>query len=168
MQQPDRGVAALLTNLLEAGIAAQSASAASGAPRTKKFFTSFLLAHCGGGQDKPGSLGPSAECPGCFFSRLHFHTRFLLRGFSHLEFRVSQFVFRFSNFEFYLFYFLYLCSPPTTGRIFPAAIFSSARSRSFSSPLSKRPSRYSHRRKSSARRSPFSELHSAQLETRLR
>jgi hypothetical protein len=58
-------------------------------------------------------------------------------------------------------------SPATTGRIFPAAIFSSARSRSFSSLLSNRPSRYSQRRKSSALRSPFSELHSEQLETRL-
>src|SRR5579859_6027382 len=59
-------------------------------------------------------------------------------------------------------------SPATTGRIFPAAVFPSACSRSFNSPLSNRPSRYSHRRKSSARRSPLSELHSEQLETRLR
>jgi len=58
-------------------------------------------------------------------------------------------------------------SPATTGRIFPAANFSSARSRSFNSPLPNRPSRYSHRKKSPARRSPFSELHSEQLETRL-
>ena len=36
----------------------------------QEFLTSFLLAHCGGGQDKPGSLGPSAERPGCFFSFL--------------------------------------------------------------------------------------------------
>jgi len=30
--------------------------------------TVFLLAHCGGGQDKPGYLGPSAERPGSNFS----------------------------------------------------------------------------------------------------
>src|SRR5579859_4807086 len=59
-------------------------------------------------------------------------------------------------------------SPATTGRSLPEATFSSARSRSLSSLLSKRPSRYSQRRKSSARRSPLSELHSEQLETRLR
>jgi len=29
--------------------------------------TSFLLAHCGGGQDKPGCLGPSAKLPRRFF-----------------------------------------------------------------------------------------------------
>jgi hypothetical protein len=29
--------------------------------------SSFLLAHCGGGQDKPGFLGPSAEYPGSNF-----------------------------------------------------------------------------------------------------
>lgn len=156
--------------------------------------TSFLLAHCGGGQDKPGSLGPSAECPGSKF----FSATFLTRVFYSLVavFRISLFEFRISRFRIfrrasspaftlqpsclflyflyflyllYLLYFLYpLYFPPTTGRIFPAAIFSNARSRSFSSPLSKRPSRYSHRRKSSALRSPFSELHSEQLETRLR
>src|SRR5262249_9213931 len=32
--------------------------------------TGFLLAHCGGGQDKPGCLGPSAERPGSFLFRL--------------------------------------------------------------------------------------------------
>jgi hypothetical protein len=31
------------------------------------FLTSFLLAHCGGGQDKPGCLGPSAKLPRHFF-----------------------------------------------------------------------------------------------------
>ncbi len=31
-------------------------------------FPSFLLAHCGGGQDKPGFLGPSAETPALIFS----------------------------------------------------------------------------------------------------
>jgi hypothetical protein len=30
--------------------------------------TSFLLAHCGGGQDEPECLGPSAERSGCFIS----------------------------------------------------------------------------------------------------
>jgi hypothetical protein len=30
--------------------------------------TSFLLAHCGGGQDEPGCLGPSAEPPAFFFA----------------------------------------------------------------------------------------------------
>jgi hypothetical protein len=30
--------------------------------------TSFLLAHCGGGQDKPGCLGPSAKLPRHFSS----------------------------------------------------------------------------------------------------
>ena len=30
----------------------------------KEFLMSFLLAHCGGGQDQPGCLGPSAKRPG--------------------------------------------------------------------------------------------------------
>ncbi len=30
----------------------------------KEFLISFLLAHCGGGQDQPGCLGPSAKRPG--------------------------------------------------------------------------------------------------------
>ncbi len=30
--------------------------------------TGFLLAHCGGGQDQPGCLGPSAKRPGSVFS----------------------------------------------------------------------------------------------------
>jgi len=30
---------------------------------------SFLFAHCGGGQDKPGCLGPSAKRPGYYFHR---------------------------------------------------------------------------------------------------
>jgi hypothetical protein len=42
------------------------------APEAHNFFTSFLLAHCGGGQDKPGYLGPSAERPGCFFLSAEF------------------------------------------------------------------------------------------------
>jgi hypothetical protein len=36
--------------------------------RQEAFLTSFLLAHCGGGQDKPGCLGPSAKLPRHFFS----------------------------------------------------------------------------------------------------
>src|SRR4029077_14461458 len=32
----------------------------------------FLLAHCGGGQDKPGFLGPSAETPALFFLTTNF------------------------------------------------------------------------------------------------
>ncbi len=35
--------------------------------RREAFLTSFLLAHCGGGQDKPGCLGPSAKLPRHFF-----------------------------------------------------------------------------------------------------
>ncbi len=31
----------------------------------------FLLAHCGGGQDKPGFLGPSAETPALFLRDYH-------------------------------------------------------------------------------------------------
>jgi hypothetical protein len=37
-------------------------------PRQEAFLSSFLLAHCGGGQDKPGCLGPSAKLPRRFFS----------------------------------------------------------------------------------------------------
>src|SRR5258708_13960336 len=33
-------------------------------------FSRFLLADCGGGQDKPGILGPSAETPALFFLRI--------------------------------------------------------------------------------------------------
>jgi hypothetical protein len=35
--------------------------------KAMNFFSSFLLAHCGGGQDKPGLLGPSAKRPGSVF-----------------------------------------------------------------------------------------------------
>ena len=41
--------------------------------------SSFLLAHCGGGQDKPGFLGPSAEYPGSTFPFV-FLPQFLLRS----------------------------------------------------------------------------------------
>jgi hypothetical protein len=54
------------------------------------------------------------------------------------------------------------------GRSFPAASLASARNRPLSSPVLKRPSRQSQRRKSSARRSPFCELHSAHEDTRFR
>src|SRR5258708_18806565 len=36
--------------------------------RREAFLTSFLLSHCGGGQDKPGCLGPSAKLPRHYFS----------------------------------------------------------------------------------------------------
>src|SRR5260370_2108066 len=36
----------------------------------KEFLISFLLAHCGGGQDQPGCLGPSAKRPGSVFCDL--------------------------------------------------------------------------------------------------
>src|SRR5439155_23537521 len=38
--------------------------------RRESFSTSSLLAHCGGGRDKPGCLGPSAKLPRRFFSLL--------------------------------------------------------------------------------------------------
>jgi hypothetical protein len=104
------------------------------------FLTSFLLAHCGGGQDKPGCLGPSAKLPRHFFS------------------------FRFLQVPFSNFYFLF----SKGGRSFPAASLASARSRPRSSSALNRPSRYSPRSKSSARRSPFCELHSEHEDTRLR
>lgn len=57
-------------------------------------------------------------------------------------------------------------SSATTGRSSPAASFSNAPNCFFSSPPCRRPSRYSHRRKSSALISHFCALHSAQLATR--
>src|ERR1700736_4862609 len=42
--------------------------------------TSFLLAHCGGGQDKPGLLGPSAKTP-----RFYFFVRSAPRFCFHLD-----------------------------------------------------------------------------------
>jgi hypothetical protein len=49
------------------------------ASQQEEFLTTFLLAHCGGGQDKPGCLGPSAKLPRhCFFVAIriwyHFHS----------------------------------------------------------------------------------------------
>src|SRR5205807_6143110 len=38
----------------------------------ESFSTSSLLAHCGGGRDKPGCLGPSAKLPRHFFLALEF------------------------------------------------------------------------------------------------
>ena len=70
-----------------------------------------------------------------------------------------NFYFLFSSFNFRL---------GSRGKSFPAASFASARSRPLSSPALKRPSRQSQRRKSSARRSPFCELHSEHADTRLR
>src|SRR5580704_13062760 len=35
--------------------------------RENGFCTNFLLAHCGGGQEQPGCIGPSAEHPGSSF-----------------------------------------------------------------------------------------------------
>ena len=54
------------------------------ASQQEEFLTTFLLAHCGGGQDKPGCLGPSAKLPRhCFFVAIriwyHFHSP-LIRG----------------------------------------------------------------------------------------
>src|SRR6266478_9048737 len=44
-----------------------SATNSCAATKTNTNFPSFLLAHCGGGQDKPGFLGPSAETPALIF-----------------------------------------------------------------------------------------------------
>jgi hypothetical protein len=50
-------------------------------------FSGFLLADCGGGQDKPGILGPSAETPALFFSPDFFLRRILFSpAFSLLRF----------------------------------------------------------------------------------
>jgi hypothetical protein len=38
--------------------------------------TSFLLANCGGGQDKPGCLGPSAKLPRQFLFHRHLNLEF--------------------------------------------------------------------------------------------
>jgi hypothetical protein len=51
--------------------------------RWKSFFPSFLLAHCGGGQDKPGLPWPLSEAP-----RLSF---FLVPSFSLPEFSIPAF-----------------------------------------------------------------------------
>src|SRR5437867_13323150 len=37
-------------------------------PAMQRVLMGFLLAHCGGGQDQPGCLGPSAKRPGSVFS----------------------------------------------------------------------------------------------------
>jgi hypothetical protein len=141
-------------------------------PEQKSFSQVSCSLTAEAGRISRGPSAPQRSAPALIFLGPIFLTSFLLLGFLLFVFRFSNFDFRISNFAFphfpYLPYLLYLFSPPTTGRIFPAAILPNARSRSFNSLLSNRPSRYSHRRKSSARRSPFSELHSEQLETRLR
>lgn len=74
-QQPDCGVTRLLANSLKERHRCGNRDCGPRRARNTKifcrFFTGFLLAHCGGGQDKPGRLGPSAESPGCFFFPLH-------------------------------------------------------------------------------------------------
>src|SRR5260370_14316597 len=84
---------------------------------------------------------------------------------------ISNFNFQSRSFSCPLFYFLFgrwLGRGGKEGRSFPAASIASARGRPLSSPALKRPSRQSQRRKSSARRSPFCELHSPHDDTRLR
>ncbi len=57
------------------------------------FLTSFLLAHCGGGQDKPGCLGPSAKLPRHFFLQhpVAKDHKVSVPGFSHFWFLTFDF-----------------------------------------------------------------------------
>ena len=106
-----------------------------------------LTAEAGG--IKPGCLGPSAKLPRRFSSATSPSKKVLT---PHVPFLISIFYLPFSK----------------RGRSFPAASLASARKRPLNSPALKRPSRQSQRRKSSARCSPFCELHSAHEDTRLR
>jgi len=54
-----------------------------------------LLAHCGGGQDKPGSSAPQRRPRLLYFLGSIFPPRFLFPGF---PFRISNFDFRFLRF----------------------------------------------------------------------